>query len=188
MIPTGRFSCALSTFLTSRIFNRSFHYLSGSYGCGIPYWEVICDTFAISAHCPSKDRDTRRDRVSRSPRHLSGQLHDGTLVPAICPTMQPDSQQSCAAWTLPGQGRAVQALVIAIGQRPLFVCIYLDGFELCVPVLLAVVQGENSELTCCNKESTVVDAMWGAGSKESAERLEMACESRIITSTRTITP
>lgn len=34
------------------------------------------------------------------------------------------------------------------------------------------------------KESTVVDAMWGAGSEESAERWRW----RAITSTRTITP
>lgn len=52
-------------------------------------------------------------------------------------------------------------------------CLYafdLDEFDLIVPVLLAVLQGENSELACCNMESTVVGAMWGAGSEESISR------------------
>lgn len=31
-------------------------------------------------------------------------------------------------------------------------------------------RGENSELACCNMESTVVGAMWGAGSEESISR------------------
>ncbi len=47
---------------------------------------------------------------------------------------------------------------------------------------------EISELGSGSEESTVVDAMWGAGNEESAERLGMACELRIITSTRTINP
>jgi hypothetical protein len=71
--------------------------------------------------------------------------------------------------------RAVQAILMAASSACLI-------YSLCC-------RAENSELARCKgKASTVVDAMWGAGSEESAERLEMACESRIITSTRTITP
>lgn len=49
--------------LCSRLFSRSFYYLSGSYGYGIPKAEICdtADTFAIGAHRRSKDRDTRRD-------------------------------------------------------------------------------------------------------------------------------
>jgi hypothetical protein len=65
---------------------------------------------------------------------------------------------------------------------------YPDGLDFVCLFSVLFYKGENPELVCCNKESTVVDAMWGAGSEESAERLEMACESRITTSTRTITP
>jgi hypothetical protein len=95
--------------------SRSFSYLSGSYGYGIPK-EEICDTFAIGAHCSSKDRDTRRDRVSKSSRQLTGQLRSSTLVSAVCRALQPDLQQRCGTWALSDQGRAVQALTDAIGQ------------------------------------------------------------------------
>jgi len=50
--------------------------------------------------------------------------------------------------------------------------------------LLSALSSSGKTLSGRRKQSTVVGAMWGAGSEESAERWRW----RAITSTRTITP
>lgn len=114
-----------------------------------------------------------------------------TLVLAVCSTLLPDASQFCGTWALSNQGRSVRVLLDAIGlrlQRLLFLCGLPCRQRTFVSVVFPVLQREISELGSSSEGSTVVDAMWGAGSEESAERLEMACEPRIITSTRTINP